>query len=115
MIILEGRLSYDEERPKLLVEKLTPWEVAQKSETVVRKQETSNLPDMRLYVKITSSQYDETCDILDAYKGDIPVVLVIDGERKYAPMKVRQAKGLIYELAGLLGDGNAIFKDKTKK
>lgn len=115
MIVAEGRLSFGEERPKLLVERITPWEVAQKESIVKVKETQPQQPECKLYLKLTRDKYDEVCDILEAYKGDISVVLVIDGERKYAPVTVRRANGLLYELIGALGEGNAVFVDKNKK
>ena len=115
MVVVEGRLSYGEERPKLLVERVTPWEVAQKTETVVKvKPQQAEKKNSKLYLKITHQDYDSVCDILDAYVGDIPVVLVFDdGTKKYAPVSIRNAKGLIYELAGLIGESNVKMIDKS--
>jgi len=116
MVVVEGRLSYGEERPKLLVERVMPWDVAQKMETVVKvKPQKATKKDCKLYVKITHQDYDRVCDILEAYAGDIPVVLVFeDGTKKYAPVNVRNAKGLMYELAGLVGENNVKMVDKSQ-
>lgn len=117
VVVAEGKLSLSEERPKLLVEKITPWEVAQNAckEETVKQKKVETVAECKLYIKMTSEQYFAVCDILEAYQGDNPVVLVINGSRKYAPLKVRRANGLVYELTSLVGEGNAVFVDKNKE
>ena len=118
VVIVEGRLSLKEEHPKMLVDKVTPWELnTQQSGQTVKTGNASDVRDesSRFYVKLSCGQYDSVCDVLEAYAGDVPVVLVIDGKKMQATQRVRHANGLTYELEGIVGEGNAVFVEKHKK
>lgn len=118
VVIVEGRLSLKEEHPKMLVDKVTPWELnTQQSGQTVKTGNASDVRDesSRFYVKLSCGQYDSVCDVLEAYAGDVPVVLVIDGKKMQATQRVRHANGLTYELESIVGEGNAVFVEKQKK
>lgn len=132
VVVAEGRLSLKEEKPKMMIEKITTWESENQQPQVVNvaaKDDYANgngngkangngngkLSDAecKLYVKLQDeSDFDALCSILKNYVGNVPVVIVVDGHKKRAPYCVRRVNGLVYELEGLLGDNTAVFVDK---
>ena len=132
VVVAEGRLSLREEKPKMMIEKITTWESENQQPQVVNvaaKDDYANgngngkangngngkLSDAecKLYVKLQDeSDFDALCSILQNYVGNVPVVIVVDGHKKRAPYCVRRVNGLVYELEGLLGDNTAVFVDK---
>jgi DNA polymerase-3 subunit alpha len=116
VVVVEGRLSLKDEKPKLLAETVELWEKNQQKSTQgeIAFAETINA-DTKLYLKLDDeNKYDEVAGILHNYVGDIPVIIVVNQDRKKAPFVVRNTYGLTYELNALLGEENVKFVEKKK-
>ncbi len=117
VVVVEGRLSLKEEKPKLLVEKIKLWE--NNADNALQNEipftQVVN-PYKKLYINLEDeNKYDEIANILKSYVGDISVIIVFNKSRKKAPYLVRDTYGLMYELNALLGESNAKFVEKKKK
>ena len=117
VVVIEGRLSLKEEKPKLLMENIELWEnnsLNNGTQTEIASAQVIN-PDIKLYIKLEDeNKYDDVTKILGNYIGDIPVIIVVNQSKKKAPFLVRKAEGLTYELYALLGEDNIIFVEKKK-
>lgn len=61
-----------------------------------------------------SREYCEMCSVMDAYKGGMEVVLRSCGKHFAMKHRVKNCGALLSELKALLGEGNAVIKEKKK-
>lgn len=107
-----GKISFRQDKASLLVDKLEVWSEQKMAET------DKNTVSEKLYLKMPfkdNELYAKLSAVLKEYAGDIPVILVIDGDRLGMPYKVRKNNGLIYELSDVLGEDNVRFVDVKPK
>lgn len=108
----DGKISFRQDKASLLVDKLEVWSEQKMAET------DKNTVSEKLYLKMPfkdNELYAKLSAVLKEYAGDIPVILVIDGDRLGMPYKVRKNNGLIYELSDVLGEDNVRFVDVKPK
>ena len=114
VVEISGKISIREgEKPVINVDKIRIFE--DKEDATASDEDVPKLEAERevLYIKADGADPDEILDILDSYKGDVDVFLVIGGKKYAAREKVRLSKGLIYELNGLLDEKNVKIVKKT--
>ncbi|HRX14336.1 MAG TPA: OB-fold nucleic acid binding domain-containing protein, partial [Eubacteriales bacterium] len=108
MVTVSGTLSVKaDDSYKILVDKVEPWEEVEQAE-----EPQKDLPSVTLYLKFAEKNdelFAELMTLLEAYQGDIPVVLAIGKKGYPIPVKIRQCGGLQYELENLLGEENVKF------
>ena len=112
VVTVTGKISFRQDKASLLVDKLEVWseqKMAEPDKNAVSEKLYLKMPfkDNELYAKLSA--------VLKEYAGDIPVILVIDGDRLGMPYKVRKNNGLIYELSDVLGEDNVRFVDVKPK
>lgn len=105
LVTIEGTLSVKtEDKPKVLVRKVSPWKDAEKLKQTSKS---------TLYLKLDGdfeNLYSQLIPILESYEGDIKTVLSVDGKARQCPCFVRDCIGIRMELEQLLGSSNVIFK-----
>lgn len=108
MVTVSGTLSVKaDDAYKILVDKVEPWDEVEQAE-----EPQKDLPSVTLYLKFAEKNdelFAELMTLLEAYQGDIPVVLAIGKKGYPIPVKIRQCGGLQYELENLLGEANVKF------
>ena len=112
VVTVTGKISFRQDKASLLVDKLEVWSEQKMAET------DKNAVSEKLYLKMPfkdNELYAKLSAVLKEYAGDIPVILVIDGDRLGMPYKVRKNNGLIYELSDVLGEDNVRFVDVKPK
>ena len=112
VVTVTGKISFRQDKASLLVDKLEVWSEQKMAET------DKNTVSEKLYLKMPfkdNELYAKLSAVLKEYAGDIPVILVIDGDRLGMPYKVRKNNGLIYELSDVLGEDNVRFVDVKPK
>ena len=112
VVTVTGKISFRQDKASLLVDKLEVWSEQKMAET------DKNAVSENLYLKMPfkdNELYAKLSAVLKEYAGDIPVILVIDGDRLGMPYKVRKNNGLIYELSDVLGEDNVRFVDVKPK
>ena len=112
VVTVTGKISFRQDKASLLVDKLEVWSEQKMAET------DKNAVSEKLYLKMPfkdNELYAKLSAVLKEYAGDIPVILVIDGDRLGMPYKVRKNNGLIYELSDVLGEDNIRFVDVKPK
>ena len=112
VVTVTGKISFRQDKASLLVDKLEVWSEQKMAET------DKNAVSEKLYLKMPfkdNELYAKLSAVLNEYAGDIPVILVIDGDRLGMPYKVRKNNGLIYELSDVLGEDNVRFVDVKPK
>lgn len=112
VVTVTGKISFRQDKASLLVDKLEVWSEQKMAET------DKNAVSEKLYLKMPfkdNELYAKLSAVLKEYAGDIPVILVIDGDRLGMPYKVRKNNGLIYELFDVLGEDNVRFVDVKPK
>ena len=112
VVTVTGKISFRQDKASLLVDKLEVWSEQKMAET------DKNAVSEKLYIKMPfkdNELYAKLSAVLKEYAGDIPVILVIDGDRLGMPYKVRKNNGLIYELSDVLGEDNVRFVDVKPK
>lgn len=112
VVTVTGKISFRQDKASLLVDKLEVWSEQKMAET------DKNTVSEKLYLKMPfkdNEHYAKLSAVLKEYAGDIPVILVIDGDRLGMPYKVRKNNGLIYELSDVLGEDNVRFVDVKPK
>ena len=112
VVTVTGKISFRQDKASLLVDKLEVWSEQKMAET------DKNTVSEKLYLKMhfkDNELYAKLSAVLKEYAGDIPVILVIDGDRLGMPYKVRKNNGLIYELSDVLGEDNVRFVDVKPK
>ena len=112
VVAVTGKISFRQDKASLLVDKLEVWSEQKMAET------DKNAVSEKLYLKMPfkdNELYAKLSAVLKEYAGDIPVILVIDGDRLGMPYKVRKNNGLIYELSDVLGEDNVRFVDVKPK
>ncbi len=58
--------------------------------------------------------YNRMLSVLEQYRGDMDVMLRMEGKKYKLDTKVRQCNGIMIELQQLLGDNNVVFYTKDK-
>ena len=112
VVTVTGKISFRQDKASLLVDKLEVWSEQKMAET------DKNAVSEKLYLKMPfkdNELYAKLSAVLKEYAGDIPVILVVDGDRLGMPYKVRKNNGLIYELSDVLGEDNVRFVDVKPK
>ena len=112
VVTVTGKISFRQDKASLLVDKLEVWSEQKMAET------DKNAVSEKLYLKMPfkdNELYAKLSAVLKEYAGDLPVILVIDGDRLGMPYKVRKNNGLIYELSDVLGEDNVRFVDVKPK
>lgn len=112
VVTVTGKINFRQDKASLLVDKLEVWSEQKMAET------DKNAVSEKLYLKMPfkdNELYAKLSAVLKEYAGDIPVILVIDGDRLGMPYKVRKNNGLIYELSDVLGEDNVRFVDVKPK
>lgn len=112
VVTVTGKISFRQDKASLLVDKLEVWSEQKMAET------DKNAVSEKLYLKMPfkdNELYAKLSAVLKEHAGDIPVILVIDGDRLGMPYKVRKNNGLIYELSDVLGEDNVRFVDVKPK
>ena len=112
VVTVTGKISFRQDKASLLVDKLEVWSEQKMAET------DKNAVSEKLYLKMPfkdNELYAKLSAVLKEYAGDIPVILVIDGDRLGMAYKVRKNNGLIYELSDVLGEDNVRFVDVKPK
>ncbi|MCL1901642.1 MAG: DNA polymerase III subunit alpha, partial [Firmicutes bacterium] len=108
LVTVEGRLSVrQDDNPKILAEKIIPWKVEKPGETEKKSE--------KLYLRFDESKYNEVCEILSGYEGDIEVVAKISGQNRVLDYRVRKCPGIEHELLTVLEPLDIVFKEISKK
>ena len=111
-VVVRGSLSESRDAYKINVrERINPRSEIEQKEA----QRTETARNVTLWLKMEErdeEKYAQVVDALQRYEGDIPVKFKIEGVPYKLETCVRNCPGIVYELAGILGEKNVIFFEK---
>ena len=111
-VVVRGNLGESRDSYKINVREIVN---PHNDEATKRAHVAERVQNVTLWLKMESrdeEKYATVLDILQRYEGDIPVKFKIEGTAYKLETCVRNCPGIVYELAGVLGEKNVIFFEK---